>query len=166
MSSDRFRLVDSAPALPGCCLLCSGHNGPFIDTSLSLMGKGAVYLCKQCITEMYNEIPQPVVEEEKPPPPTPEEIEAAVAKAKVDLDDFLNDYVERVRTIDLGDLFPAVVVGSKDTKQDAGKKGGGRTRASKSNKQVDSAASEQGPADVPSDSSDGLDFDFLGDGAS
>lgn len=52
MSSDRYQLVGAPPLQPGCCYLCRGTTGPFVDTGVNVKFQGQLYVCANCVNEM------------------------------------------------------------------------------------------------------------------
>ncbi len=60
MGTSRFAVVDAYVKQPGACFICRGLETPAIDTSHWVPAQGSVYLCINCVTEMYNELVGPV----------------------------------------------------------------------------------------------------------
>lgn len=54
LPTGRFMAINAPVALPGCCLFCRGHKGPFIDSGISHPGHGAIYACASCIQSMFD----------------------------------------------------------------------------------------------------------------
>lgn len=58
----RFTLVDQVPIAPGCCLVCRGYKGPFIDCGFNHQfdntippeWDGGVFICVTCINAMMS----------------------------------------------------------------------------------------------------------------
>jgi len=44
--------MPSPVAIPGCCGLCGGHAGPVIDTGVTHIDVGVLYICATCVTAM------------------------------------------------------------------------------------------------------------------
>lgn len=62
--SDRFSVVESLVKQPGCCFFCRGLKTPMIDTAHWIPAQGVVYLCGDCISEMYEALigkPSPII---------------------------------------------------------------------------------------------------------
>lgn len=115
MASYRFSVHQQPPALPGCCYICrSVMGGPFVDTKVNIPFEGVLYLCANCLTELYAEIrpntenfTQQQVENVRNDVIRQTEVELMKLQAKV-LDD-INDARTRV---DVGarSVFPDVLV--------------------------------------------------------
>ena len=56
----RFQPRASVSTRPGCCFICRGINGPFIDTQTTIDYEGAVYICFTCVEQMYEQCDFPV----------------------------------------------------------------------------------------------------------
>lgn len=75
----RFPIVEIAKVLPGACLLCKNHNGPFVDTNIDKPMFGRVYICMDCVTEIAGQFGLTrTIEEPKPKGLTKEEFEGTV----------------------------------------------------------------------------------------
>ena len=57
--NDRFQVVETAILAPGCCSICKGSRGPFVDTAVNDPWNGHVYyLCFQCLKSIYAALPE------------------------------------------------------------------------------------------------------------
>lgn len=160
----RFVAMNKPKALPGCCFICrSANNGPFVDTGKNVRGMGAVYVCATCLTEMFGLIEDSVATEHRKY--TQADINRAAQLASVhvaaystelvvDIEGAISGYRDRVKSA-ARDALLALVAESQGVQKDAGEPEGSSAGTDGTPVENGGPASEQGPDDVPSNSSDG-----------
>lgn len=88
----RFGTQAVAILQPGCCSVCNGIAGPFIDTFQNERGN-RIYICQACITEMAGlilPVPEPVTVEVGPSPETINDLRNLVDSINAGLVPFLD----------------------------------------------------------------------------
>lgn len=151
--TERFPVVEKPQMLPGNCFTCSGIKGPFIDTRIQKPIFGHVYLCVNCITEMFNMFPKPV--EAKEPEPeriTKEEYEATIHGLRDDLTGLLNSFLSALSDVP---SFSVPEIESETNEELSDGNEGSEPSADQSPEDVSEPFSVEGPVSVPSDNGDG-----------
>ena len=160
VKATRFQVHENnVPKLPGCCGVCNGINGPFIDTHVSKPMFGTLYICGNCLTEMYGMLPQPVAEEVPPPPPslTQEEFEVITNDAVARLLTGFSDLARYMSGANAAILEQEV---NEPGVRAAEGESGSPASASGTAIEDERPISVEGPDDISGDSSDGSAFDL------
>lgn len=159
----RFSVAKVASIAPGCCLICRGHEGPFIDCGFNHQfdntippeWDGAVYICQTCVSVMQGvlELSSTVVEQRIQNAYT-EGMAEGVRRGKRKLDEFVNSFVDNDmltgRYAGKRASVPVADDAGDEPRKPRNAKGAGKTR-----EQNVSADRGQGPDGVPSDRDDG-----------
>lgn len=170
--SSRFQVVPVPILAPGICFLCRSGNvetsAPFVDTGMShtwwneapdSSRDGAVYICKNCVTEMahnLNLIDADVARQVQNA--RVEGYMAAVQEGKRLVDGFASHFTDSVLGLSFG-LSVDVAVPDDDSEEDEPGQQRTAKKSSKTNRQAGIDGSVGRPDDVPGDSTPG---DLLG----
>lgn len=175
MSDSRYRVLGQPMSAPGHCYITGetgAEHGPYVDTGMNIRPqsvKGALYISRNAIVEMYNELlayeglnPDLKYTEADLKAATATSYEEGLAKGTNDFKDRLHDFVNRADDSDDSDGLYALVApsvsefetvqtdsGSEDAGDASVRKSSGKDPATASGKKRGSVSSN--PVHEPGD---------------
>ena len=139
--SDRYPAIESPTKQPGCCFFCRGLKTPMIDTVHWIPAQGVVYICIDCITDMYNTLvgqPSPIIIEVNG---NAEELNG-IADALDDLAGIISGPTARLRSLASTTVERQSEDDGDDSEGDAGEQPGNAKRVAEADKSAKQSRSK------------------------